>query len=135
VERRWYGWQTLLADATALGVGIAGANRNELALGLTGVGIGLLGAPIIHAAHGNWEGAGASLAMRAAVPLLSYGILSIDDLRTPGAALLLLGGGTIAVVAIDSSMFAYETREQKVSFTPRLSASPQGVSVGLSGAF
>lgn len=73
-RQRWYGWQTLLSDATAVGLlGIAGASRNPDWLVPSGVVYGA-GAPAIHLAHGRLGAAVGSLALRVWVPLVGSGI-------------------------------------------------------------
>ena len=77
---RWYGGQTLMADAggiglitTALALDAAGA-RGPAVGGtfLLGVGGLLLGGPVVHAVHGRWGRAGASLALRVGLPILGW---------------------------------------------------------------
>jgi len=57
-EMRWYGWQTLVADAGAVGLfglaAFAGGDRDStaaVAVGLIGLSTYLAGGPIIHAAQ------------------------------------------------------------------------------------
>jgi hypothetical protein len=71
--QRWYGWQTLLVDAAALSLVIAGAvvaedsrRTEEMGIGMIVGGAigGLIGPPIVHAAHGKWDNAGISGGLR-----------------------------------------------------------------------
>ena len=136
-ERRWYGWQTLLADATAIGVGVAGANQNSLTLGLGGLGLGLLATPTIHAAHGHWARAGASLGMRAAVPLFGYATLQAGGgLGAAGGAIALTAAGAIAAALVDAAVLAYDKVEpNKPSIQLTVSATRESASVRVLGTF
>lgn len=73
---QWYGWQTLLADASAVGLGFAvyeigGGRASDAHNGWIAAGASwILAAPIIHAAHGSGNSA-ASLGLRIALPLAS----------------------------------------------------------------
>jgi hypothetical protein len=74
---RWYGWQTLLADFGALaltvGLGASVDEHNDAAVAaavVTGVSGFVLGGPIVHAAHGHWQKAGGSFALRGGLMLL-----------------------------------------------------------------
>jgi hypothetical protein len=79
-QTRWYGWQTFVADAGALGfaalaLGTSSANGSDAAAFVplaVGGGSYLLGGPIVHAAHGHWGKAGGSLALRVGLPLLGW---------------------------------------------------------------
>jgi hypothetical protein len=72
---RWYGWQTLLADSTAIGLfGLAAANRaNGPLLGASGV-VYVAGGPAIHLAHGRVGALAGSLALRVGLPLVGVGL-------------------------------------------------------------
>jgi hypothetical protein len=73
-ETVWYGWQTLTADAASIalaGLSLASDGRgSEQAFGVTAVSAFVLGAPIIHAAHGNWGRGAGSLGLRVGMPAL-----------------------------------------------------------------
>ena len=72
MERIWYGWQTLLLDAGALGAmgAAAGARDPSVASALAGISLSTyaLGPPIVHAFHGNGETALKSGGMRLFLP-------------------------------------------------------------------
>lgn len=84
VERpveRWYGWQTLLADAGAVTLTIwlstsVDEHNDAAVIGavVAGVGSFVFGGPIVHAAHGHWTKAAGSLGLRAGLMLLGGGI-------------------------------------------------------------
>ena len=80
---RWYGWQTLLADAaslTAVASGLALGNDGSfsstaaIATGATGY---VLAAPVIHWRHDQLERAGGSLALRLVLPMAALGVGAI----------------------------------------------------------
>jgi hypothetical protein len=66
-EPHWYGWQVLVGDATSAALIAAGIAVNSDAgtgVAVAGIGGAFLAGPVIHAAHGRWSVAGASLAVR-----------------------------------------------------------------------
>ncbi len=73
-DYRWYGWQTLLADSTAIGfLGIAVASQNPSWLAPSGV-VYVAGGPSIHLAHGRVGALAGSLALRVGLPLVGVGL-------------------------------------------------------------
>lgn len=118
-DRPWYGWQTLTTDGVAVGAmvsiglvrdwGVAGA------LGLVGTSSYLLGAPIIHAAHGRWGAAFGSLGLRTVPILLSVGIAScglahpFGEVSGACAGLIPLAVlTTLAPIVLDPALLAYD---------------------------
>jgi hypothetical protein len=71
-SRRWYGYQPLAADTTALAVALWMPGVSRGAAFTTGVALWGLGGPIVHAVHRRPGAALVSLAMRAAFPLLGW---------------------------------------------------------------
>jgi len=78
---RWYGWQTLLADAWAVTLTIvlsASVDQHDDTAVIGAVVVGtsafVLGAPIVHAAHGNRANAAWSLVLRVGLMGLGAGI-------------------------------------------------------------
>lgn len=122
----WYGWQTLTTDGLALtGLVVAGTlsdsdhqSAPQIA-GLTSLSTYMLGAPIIHAVHGNWGAAAGSLGLRT-LPLGSSFALSTACggvfQQNDGCAAAI---GAIALVtfmlpiALDPAIFAYEETPEK----------------------
>lgn len=115
---KWYGYQTLIADATSLGLlfASAGARSGELAItALVGMGAA---SPTIHLVHGRPWAAGGSLLLRAgavgaggllgyaARPECSGGLGCIGV----GAAAIVVGGlvGYGIASAIDAALLARE---------------------------
>ena len=160
-KKRWYGWQTLTADAASITLIAAGISNHSDMLALPGVG-GLVAAPsVIHLAHGNYGAAGGSLAMRAAgVPLAAGAGYAIgqaacspasEDKDVPCSAvtanLALLGAAVFAVV-LDSAILGYDSgssdedtvvarprRDAALHIVPSLSLSRERSLVTLSGDF
>jgi hypothetical protein len=159
----WYGWQTLLVDASvvvvAFGLSAATSDRAPwVGASLPAVAVGgfLLGGPVVHAAHGRWNTAAASLAVRAGLPvggaLVGAGIASVtcgsscrfgggDGGDVPYALLGAAFGGVIGVIAapfVDAGGFAYEpdpTASAHVFVAPTVAWAPGAASVGLAGQF
>jgi hypothetical protein len=140
----WYGWQTLIVDAgavglTTLGLGLAvgaGHDLDKAALGIfyTGLGAFVFGGPIVHVAHGHWAKAGYSLALRLGLPVLLWaaGFFSVEgscgnpDGGCGGAA---IGGftfltGVALATMLDAGLIARERvpaparKVPFVAFTP-----------------
>jgi hypothetical protein len=122
---RWYGWQTMLPDAAALGLGLTayGLGKddsvNTKPLALTAVALYLGGAPALHFIHGNATRGIESVLLRLGLPVaggLLGGIAgsrfchSTDD----GSNCFLLGaawgllGGAVAASALDATLIARE---------------------------
>lgn len=144
-ETRWYGWQTLAVDAASVVVAAAAAHvdtespstRPFVTAGLVGgVGGFLVGAPIVHLAHGEYRHAGASLGLHGGGALVSTAFaiglfssscrsrsatsdLSGSDCST-GAFVVPLLVGAALTSALDAILLAHAR-------VP----SPRGVSVGL----
>lgn len=145
----WYGWQTLITDGAALlAAPIAPA---------AGVGLYLVGAPLVHATHGRFGTAAGSFGLRLGAPLVG-GVTGIvlwglgSDCGFDGPELCGLGSvlygavgaglGVITAVTLDASLLAREPappqakRTSAISFRP--SASPRrdgGLDVGLGGTW
>jgi hypothetical protein len=117
---RWYGHQTLLADAAALTLLIAGIAVNDRAssraLELGAGAIYLTGGPLVHVAHGRALASLGSLGLRSGVPVLA-GLLGSalgrlapyddGDEVVRGTVLGVLGGLT-AAIALDAALIAWE---------------------------
>lgn len=122
-ERHWYGWQTLATDGvsfTMMGLGVGSiihettsyrSTDNHTTSGFliaTGAAGYLFAAPTVHALHGHWGKAGASLALRGGPLVLGTGIIAAGGNKA-GA----LGGGVIflgvlAALIVDSAVVANE---------------------------
>jgi len=144
--QQWYGYQTLVIDVASTSLFVAGLATFRLCLsgstsggcnndasgalllsGLTGYA---LGGPVIHAAHGHWDKAGYSLALRV-LPVAAATGVGAGGGAGGAAALLLIGGAGVAMM-VDSAMLGYETvtvETPKVSLAP--SFDPKSRTAGL----
>jgi hypothetical protein len=108
-RRRWYGWQTLLADGAIglIAIAMAESDAEDAALAFAGVGFTLSG-PIVHLAHGHPGKTVASLALRGgAVALIAAGA-GTCDLRG-GCGMLVFGVlGVPAAIVVDAAVIARE---------------------------
>lgn len=127
VQERWYGWQTLLADAGAITLTIAlttNADERDDAAVIGAFVIGAsafaLGGPIVHGAHGHWGKAGVSLALRVGLSLIggaigaaigadscSQYVYDHEGCAIGYGAVGLIAGGTAAVI-VDAAVLARE---------------------------
>ena len=154
----WYGWQTALVDVASLGLGAAviGLSGNsssgsgaENVAGVLMVSTFVLGGPVVHAAHGQWGKAGASLGLRLGAPaagalggfLAGSASCPHDDGDVPcsavGAGIGLIAGAATAII-VDAVMIAYEpeqTATRGVRVVPVLIAEHDRWGAGLSCAF
>lgn len=122
-ERQWYGWQTLATDGvsfTMMGLGFGSlihettwshSSDNHATSGLlmaTGAAGYLFGAPTVHALHGHWGKAGASLALRGGPIALGSGIIATggDRASAVGGGVIFLG--VLAALIVDSAVVANE---------------------------
>ena len=155
-EEHWYGWQTMIADAgavglTAAGFGIAAAadGRSKAGVNVVYAGLGafVFGGPIVHAAHGHWAKAGGSLALRLGLPVLlwaaafSAGLGSCDD-PDGGCGAEVLGAfaglaGVVLAVWLDAGLLARERVAAPVRSQPIVAFTPlrDGGALSLVGRF
>jgi hypothetical protein len=117
-DRTWYGWQTLILDASSVATFATGAvlfarqgSTETLApqvLLWSGVAGSILGAPIVHWAHTNTGRGFASLGMRFS-GLLLFALANPEGKGEPAVAafgLAVLG----SAVVLDAAVFGYEDR-------------------------
>jgi hypothetical protein len=167
MQEHWYGWQTLAMDAAWVGLlGIAvtaiavdpafndeGApNAVAIIAMVPAVPTYLFGAPIVHAAHGHWDRAGASLALRIGAPIvLGYLGSGLGTLTCPGKAsdtsnYHCVNGATgagaiaglVAAISLDAALLARErvpNRPSAGGWSPTVSLNRSGFSVGLGSEF
>jgi hypothetical protein len=104
----WYGWQTLAADAGVVGATVATRNAYVFVGGYS------LAAPIVHWAHGNVIEGFASLALRIAVPLVTWRVayaMEMDGGTSTGhessfaSSMALIGCGLTS--AFDAALLAH----------------------------
>ncbi len=114
--RRWYGWQTLVTDGAGVVLIAAssvpeGHHSYRVASGLVGAGLTtlVLGAPVVHAAHGRWGAAAGSLALRTLLPALAYVALNEPCSGECSGPLLLAVLAVTAPVALDAAALSWET--------------------------
>lgn len=103
--KQWYGWQTLTADAFALGaVGLsiaADASSSREALAWSALGIYELGGPVVHLAHDRPGTAVGSLGLRFGCPIAGGFVGALVGLAAaPTPSEDSLGLNTVAAVAI-----------------------------------
>src|SRR5713101_3318690 len=124
-ETRWYGWQTLLADAASLTVGaIAVSHKDEpyagrfpspaLVLGSIAAAGYLIAPPVIHLLNGNRTGTASSVLLRLGIPaaaaLLSLGLYAAAWGSCGNACAYALvaidGAALVAPIVIDAAVLA-----------------------------
>ena len=115
---RWYGWQTLTADAISAGIltiGLTSWTVESTVAGHAGI---LFATPVVHAVHGNVGRGFGSFALRLLVPSLGAGLglgaayLSekdgITELSAVRAAGIGAGIGAAMCIALDATVLAYD---------------------------
>jgi hypothetical protein len=138
--RSWYGSEILISDGAScalfgLAAGLALQNSTKIAAVealLLGTGTYVLAPPIIHAAHGRWGIATASLSVRVLLPFVG-GAAGTADAQAcgpdsvaicgRGAAVGALVGRVLASV-LDAGLFSYESRGADAEATSRFGLSP-----------
>ncbi len=144
---RWYGWQTLLADAAALGV----FPLDTSSPACPGCLMYFAGGPIVHAFHARPKEAVISLGTRLAAPLMigamgCFGAMPLTAMGGGGScpdAIVYAGAGmgVVTAIVVDAAVFArervpIEDRARPVGLTPAFAPRREGgVDVGLSGTF
>ena len=154
----WYGWQTLVVDGASLALGTAaiglsgssssGSEVGNVA-GVLTVSALVLGGPIVHAAHGNWEKAGGSLGLRLGAPaagalggfLVGSASCPHDDSDVPcsavGGGIGLIAGAATAII-VDVAVLANEPEPKaplSIRFAPIVIAERNRWGAGFSGTF
>jgi hypothetical protein len=134
-KRTWYGWQTLLSDGLSLAALVLLRDADDFSA--VGLGLLVLGSPIVHFAHENLGSGAISLGIRAAsLGLFGGGLVLVveDDVfdgggssedNTLGGVLIVASvAGIIAAIAIDASLLAYDkaaaSRSEMARFAPWL---------------
>jgi hypothetical protein len=149
---RWYGWQTLTADAAAaslfaliVGLDVAGKSAQGPVAGV-GLGVYLLGAPAIHVAHRRVGAGLASLGIRLVAPAIGAIVGSSFNSRyseTGDQLVLGLFAGIVVASALDATLLAREsvaapaprTEGAKPSLSPSLAYDGHAIRVSLRGVF
>lgn len=111
LTERWYGWQTLIADAAAVGLVVAGLERRRPAVFASGITLYGLAAPTIHWLHGQPRQGNISAAIRIGGVVLftvsaMTGAAKNGTINNPSTY---LGLGCIGTaIALDAALFARE---------------------------
>jgi hypothetical protein len=142
---RWYGWQTLAADGTAIALGALTQRWEPFAVVYLGA------APIVHWEHEQVGRGFGSFTLRLGAPLV-LGVLGFGtgfvacgarDCAGTGA-LVGAGAGYVLAVVIDAASLAYDeapiAREKhaahpSIRLTPSVSLGPSGATAGLFAVF
>lgn len=81
---QWYGYQTLLPDAAAIGLFYAATRAHSpKTLLIASATTYLTGAPLVHFANGEWEKGAVSFALRIGVPL-AFSAIPLGDALVSG---------------------------------------------------
>ena len=124
----WYGEQVIISDVTSAGVTSIGIGANKDGVMLLGAAMYVVGAPAIHAAHGDFGRAGISLGMRVGLPVLGavagsaagcHSKRMFDCLIPTG---MLLGGmiGILGASVLDAALLSTtheDVAERKIMFS------------------
>jgi hypothetical protein len=149
-----YARQTLISDGIAA-VLVTGAFLQDdpysaIALVVGGANVYVFGAPIVHWANGQAANGFKSLGVRVGLPWLGAMAGNLlgpkDEVVCDGTscsnsnessigALVGVGLGAIAAVAVDARYFARKRVAVEPSFAPTVNYSQSGFSVGLAGSF
>jgi hypothetical protein len=125
----WYGYQTVSADATAAALTALSFQTNSGAASWAAIGVYLLGAPVVHAAHQRPLAALGSLGLRIGLPLLASSVGAAtadcssnrvvnDDNCQFGPSLVGLGVGIVLAAIIDSAAIAWDPPSSPGSYRP-----------------
>lgn len=140
VTRHWYGWMTLAVDVPAITVAAVGLAVDSAPAAYSGLVSYLVGAPIIHAAHGKAGTPFASLGLRTGLPLGMAVLLVPAEGDSPdaiAAALVAFGVGAAGAVALDAAVLAFAERPATatVAWRPSIVVQPSRWTVGAVGVF
>ena len=143
----WYGTQTLALDGLAnvmIAVGAATSSMSNAAVPGAMLGLGIptyvLGAPIVHWAHGNVGKGFGSLGMRLLSSIVGAGVGAAGATALKGAGLVAVGVLVVGIVEVpvivDATMLAYDDVPSKQGWiAPTIAPTKSGATVGLVGSF
>lgn len=153
----WYGWQTLLVDASAIALLLGGLAANAPPAEVGGLVVYPTGAPVIHGVHQNWGRMVGSLGLRLGLPLVVALIASGDscsdtkktedrlhcDEDKAFAPLIGLAIGAPIAMGIDAAFLAWEstpappppkTVASSLRLLPRITPEQSSFQLTLAGA-
>lgn len=141
-ERRWYGWQIIIADVASTTVLFTLVDKIQGYAFLPYVVL----APSVHIANGNPLTSLASVGVRFGIPVVGLLIGAAFAGGCTGSSEECLAGpaygmlaGMVGAMAVDASVLAYDEpprRKHKAStFVPTMAVDRRGARVGLVGSF
>jgi hypothetical protein len=152
--RRWYGYEIVISDffgASLLATGLLSyrpcsftltdncnmsSSLVSAAVVVSGATVYAFGGPSLHAGHGQWGKAGASLALRL-LPVAAGNVAS-DSVDTEGVIPLLVLGGMASAMVVDSAVLGYETVStdaSKVTLAPTYDPQSRSAALVMGGTF
>jgi hypothetical protein len=146
-ESRWYGHHVLLVDGIGYGLiflGLAGGGEGVVYLGTATM---LLGAPVVHGAHGEGINALLSLPLHVLLPIGGTALsLHLKDCSSPPCdgpdfERMLIGAALgVATASIIDAAFIARTRPkrrdtQAAAWVPQVGVTENGFSAGIGGWF
>jgi hypothetical protein len=134
----WYGYETIAADATAGALTALSFQTNSGPASWGAIGVYVLGAPIVHAAHGRPLAALGSLGLRIGLPLLasavgaatadcSSGRVVNDDDCHFGPSIAGLAVGIVLGAIIDSAAIAWDPPSSPPPYRPAPGTEPWSI--------
>jgi len=144
---RWYGWQILIVDATALASGLGALGFRSPELAYFALGSYVLGGPIVQFANGYAVRGFASLGLRVLLPVAGAGLFGLAGASGGSSSYGVSSGavsgvafgaglGVLTAVAIDAAMAREKAPDQQPAL-PQVSIAIDQRSAGLvaSGMF
>lgn len=144
-----YRAQVVAADALASLASLAAAHTHTPGVGVIGLATYVLGAPLVHLAHGRGTRALGSVALRVGLPLATVGVIAatrhpdcsasadVCDDADLGALMIGLAGSLVAASVIDAVFLAEGDEPPPArSWAPTLAPTTSGgLTLGVGGAF
>ena len=137
----WYGWQPLLFDVGATGLGIAALAADSVPVAITSAVVSILGAPAVHLVHGRYGTAALDVSLRALpVVVLAYALPRISNPEDARSLTIAAGVFQVLVIVVDSAWLSRETVDVPPDPSARIVgggvlALPGGGGLSLSGIF
>lgn len=124
----WYGWQTLAVDAAVLTVGAVAIAEEEFSVVAGAFGGYVLGGPIVHATHGRWGIAAASLPMRLVTPFVFLGLTVAPGEGEPVGSYeyrqTMIALGFAIPIVVDATLLAWDRPRRARRTAKQLSFHP-----------
>ncbi|EFK95991.1 membrane protein [sediment metagenome] len=144
-RKQWYGWQTLAFDVPSLATFYVAQSKGEGGIALGALGVFVVGAPLVHVAHGEPKRGILSASMHLLLPVvglvavypgLAKAMPDVSEDTQTAMAVTMAGAGA---AVFDTLVLAWDEEEVLVPISgtvgPRIVGVGSGAVIGVGGTF